>query len=233
MTWAPTRLAFPLDRYPFPSLVAEALDEPDLTRLGTDRHVPLRVRATDQQTQWHQRFYATFGRWKAVFDSFVTTIVAPEMGTDFYVQAIPTLRVHLVGNLAVGEFHNDRRYGHPDGEITFWVPLTSAHGSNTLQLESAPGRGDHAPVEAEPGVAVAFDAANLDHGNVVNTTDATRVSFDFRCLPVSCPYSPSRRSINAGLEFRPGGYYAAHVVRAPANPGHDLDLGLDRSEQLR
>jgi hypothetical protein len=32
-------------------------------------------------------------------------------------------------------------------EVNFWVPLTRVFGTNTLFVESAPGRGDFRPVE--------------------------------------------------------------------------------------
>ena len=58
-------------------------------------------------------------------------------------------------------------------------------GANSLQLESAPGAGDYAPVELGYGRVLRFDGAHCRHHTVANTTDHTRVSFDFRVIPLS------------------------------------------------
>lgn len=210
--WEPAHFAFPLSVFDFPGAVGEALGERDLSSIGVGDHIGLCVRATDQQTRWHEWFYRTFGSWQGLYRRFLNEVVADIMGEEFYFQAIPNLRVHLPNNLAVGEFHTDRTYGHPDGELTFWVPLTPAYDTNTLLLETAPSRGDYVPVEALPGTMIVFDAGNLEHGNVLNTTGKTRASFDFRCIPVSRWRLPERTSINMTLPFAPGGYYAAEPI---------------------
>ena len=35
------------------------------------------------------------------------------------------------------------------------------------------------------GQMLVFDGANLEHGNRINRSDETRVSFDFRVIPLS------------------------------------------------
>jgi ectoine hydroxylase-related dioxygenase (phytanoyl-CoA dioxygenase family) len=113
----------------------------------------------------------------------------------------------------VGECHRDADYGHPAGETTFWLPLTPAWLTNSVWLESPPESGRYVPVTAGPGEVVTFDAVHIRHGNCVNRTGHVRVSFDFRCLPTRT-YRPSEeRSINAGLRFAPGEYYARRVIQ--------------------
>jgi hypothetical protein len=205
-------LDYPRQVYDFALAIGTALGVPDLAELGRGATIPLRTRASDQQTIWHKRYYNSFRDWRALYDGFIRKEIARYYSEPFYVQQIPTLRIHLPGNLAVGEFHTDRDYGHPDHELSFWVPLTAAFESNSVWIESHPGSGDYQPVHAAPGQVAVFDAVNLRHGNRINTTGVSRVSFDFRCVPLR-RYAPNgRRSINAGLPFVPGAYYAPQPV---------------------
>jgi hypothetical protein len=184
------------------------IEEPDLTRIGLKERISLRVRATDQATPWHKRFYTQFPKLRNLYQRFLEEVVTQYIPDPFLFQSVPNLRVHLPDNLAVGEFHTDRMYGHPAGEITVWIPLTPAFGSNTLMLETAPGRRDYVPVEAEPGSAVVFDALNLEHGNVLNITGQSRVSLDFRCLPAHLWTPTPSTSVNMFLQFSAGSYYS-------------------------
>jgi hypothetical protein len=47
----------------------------------------------------------------------------------------------------------------------------------------------------------------LKHGNKINTTKKTRVSFDFRVIPKSEYRPSSHNSVNTGLKFKIGEYY--------------------------
>jgi hypothetical protein len=38
---------------------------------------------------------------------------------------LPPSRVHLPNNVAVGAKHRDFDYNHPEGEINFWLPVTT------------------------------------------------------------------------------------------------------------
>jgi hypothetical protein len=204
---------YPLSSFGFVEAVSRALGVPDLSAIA-DPTLALRTRETDQQTRWHAAFYDDFhdddglyGRsvLRRLYTGFIHGPIAALIAQPFYFQAVPTFRISLPGNLAVGEFHRDADYGHPLAERTFWLPLTSAFDTNTVWIGNT-------AVRAEPGDIIMFDAVGQVHGNKVNTTGKSRVSFDFRCVPVS-QYQPSEaRTINLGLAFAPGGYYAADIV---------------------
>lgn len=123
-------------------------------------------------------------------------------------QKAPTFRVHLPGNVAVGAFHVDSQYNHQPAELNFWVPLTSALAENTIHIESEPGKGDHAPVCLSPGQVLVFEGSKYSHGNIKNTSNVSRVSFDLRALRMS-QYDPDwgRVSHNTVKRFVIGGYY--------------------------
>lgn|GEM_PF-5967122 len=212
------KVYFSLRDYPFPALVAEAMragggSADDLAMLGAGSGQQRWTRSTDQASVWHRRFYDDFPRWRHRYDEFVATRIAPLFDEPVYYQAVPTFRVHLPGNVAVGEFHTDAQYHHPAGEVSFWLPLTRAWGSNSVWVAGPDGR--LSAFVAAPGEVVVFDAVRQRHGNLVNTTGRTRVSFDFRCLPVRTFRETWLRSVNMGLRFVPGEYYNAEPVGHP------------------
>lgn len=204
------RLTYDTSTFNFSLRVARMLGVHDLTSLEPPPDLKLLTRETDQSPPDYQRFYSQFWRLRRLYERLVEEVVAPFIGEPYCYQAVPTLRIHYRKNVAVGEFHKDSDYNHPDGEINFWVPLTPAWASNSLWVEHQPGSAK--PVQARPGEIVVFDAVNVGHGNKVNRTRSTRVSFDFRCLPLSQYKSTDLRSVNSHLPFRVGGYYRLPTV---------------------
>ena len=54
-------------------------------------------------------------------------------------QCPPTLRIHEARDKRFRRLHRDAEYGHQDGEINFWMPLTDASaGRSSLWVESEP-----------------------------------------------------------------------------------------------
>jgi hypothetical protein len=211
-------LRYSLDEYPFPALITKLLGETDLAFLRDD-DLPRHSRQTDQKTKWHQRFYAGHTIWDPLYHKFVIGFVARQFSEDFYFQAIPTLRVHLPYNVAVGEYHKDGDYGHPAGETNLWVPLTSAADTNSVYLcdhDETELRISRRSIRVWPGDVVVFDAVGRCHGNETNCERFSRVSFDFRVLPVRLYRETDARSVNMGKRFAPGEYYAAEPVRGLA-----------------
>jgi hypothetical protein len=203
---------YPLGEFPFPDFVAGSLgftDTSELTRLAA--LLALRTWRTDQQSPWHGDFYGCFDGWRSVFDRFVRDVIGPLVGEPFYYQAVPTFRVHLPGNVAVGEFHTDAQYHHPLGEINYWVPLTPAADTASVWVQGDDGV-LYAP-DIGPGQFAEFDAARRLHGNKINETGRSRVSFDFRALPIRLlPEVEGGPTEHTKLRFIPGGYYALEAI---------------------
>jgi hypothetical protein len=162
----------------------------------------------DQETATHARFYDCFDRYvSTTYHRFVVNIAPEIMGSaDLLYQTIPTFRVSFPNNVAVGEFHRDGDYNHQRGEVNFWLPVTRAHGTNSIWIEDEAG--DPRPVDAEPGQLLVFDGVNVRHGNKVNTTGATRMSLDFRCILKSDFEDRGLRSISEGRRFAVGDYFS-------------------------
>mmetsp|Transcript_23571 Transcript_23571/g.28479 ORF Transcript_23571/g.28479 Transcript_23571/m.28479 type:complete len:88 (+) Transcript_23571:45-308(+) len=63
--------------------------------------------------------------------------------------------------------------------------MNKVWGSNTLWVESKPGLQDFHPIELEYGQLLRFNGNECTHFTKSNVTDHTRVSFDFRAIPMS------------------------------------------------
>lgn len=207
-TVAPSVHAYDVARFDLPGAVADIFGVTALNRLGSEHSYERFTRERDQSTELHARFYQSFDRIRPLYRRFVDEVAAAVIGEPFCVQRVPTFRVHLPSNVAVGEFHTDGDYHHPVGELNFWVPMTEAWGSNTVWVETALGHGDCAPLpRLGPGQFLTFDAVQWRHGNVPNETGFTRVSFDFRCIPLSRYSESDGCSVNTRQRFVIGDYF--------------------------
>lgn len=147
------------------------------------------------------------GSWHACYLKFVRWLADTTFQESLVYQRKPTLRCQMPNNKSVGDFHRDSDYGHPPEEWNCFIPLTDCRDSMTIHIESSPDRGDYAPQQLAYGDCLIFDSA-LRHGNIMNTENLTRLSFDFRVIPISqyrggC----STASHTQGIPFRIGEYY--------------------------
>jgi hypothetical protein len=170
----------------------------------------------DQDTKIHAYLYEidpAFGRPNAVDVGFIKTYreFVQSLCNDVFQEAVvyqrlPTFRVHLPNNLSVGAYHTDSEYNHPIEEVNIWVPLTNTRETNSIYIESSPGKGDFEAMQMIPGQYMMFDS-RLKHGNELNSTGETRISFDFRIIRASEYQSSELRSVSKGRQFVVGDYY--------------------------
>lgn len=186
-----------------------------LSKLHQERYYDHFDREHDQSTVWHKCFYEKI-REERVFDSyykaFLEDKIKPRFGEEIVYQKIPTFRVHLPGNIAVGEFHKDEDYRNKEWakkvqEVNYFVPLTKAYGTNTIWAETEEDLGDFQEIRANIGDCIEWSATKLTHGNKQNITKKTRVSFDFRVIPKSRYIDSNHLTINTKIPFGIGGYY--------------------------
>lgn len=131
------------------------------------------------------RATAEYRSFVAAYRRFVRDTIREVVGEVAY-QCPPTLRLHFPSTRALGHTHRDSEYdGHTGHEINFWLPLSRASGSNSLFVESSPGAGDFAPLELDYGQVFRFNGEHCAHHTVANDTGVTRVSLDFRVIPLS------------------------------------------------
>ena len=168
------------------------------------------TKETDSTTDLHSQYYDNIGNttFYEEYERFIGEVIAPTVGAPIYAQLIPSIRFHLPGNKAVGDYHtdSDHGYGHQKAAINFWVPLTPAYGTNALHIQL--GKDEEAiPIKVNPGHVLAFDAVNLLHGNEINKTGQTRVSFDFRVVEKDKYEHADELSANTNTPLTVGNYY--------------------------
>lgn len=206
-----------LNEYNFVGLFQELFNIKDLQSLHetqSNKYDLFVAPGTDSDTVYHKAFY---DRMRSGWPEFLNTyhrlikeVVAPSFTEDseLIFQKWPSFRVHLPKNVAVGGWHSDSEYNHPRGEMNFITPITPMYESNTIIVESAPGKRDFTQIELQPGQLFQFDGNRCTHGNLPNRTGVTRISFDFRIM-ATCDYDANHEltSLSHGNKFVIGSYY--------------------------
>ena len=215
------RINYDIEMYPFRDVVESwfevegILPMAGLSKLHMQRQYEHFERENDQSTIWHKCFYKKI-RESSIFNSyykaFLEDKVKPRFNEEIVYQKIPTFRVHLPGNVSVGEFHKDKNYrdevwADKVNELNYYVPLTKAYGTNTVWAETEEDFGDFKYICSSYGECVEWEASKLTHGNKDNLTSITRVSFDFRVIPESRYIESNHLTINTKIPFGIGGYY--------------------------
>lgn len=199
---------YDINNFPFRKIIQEILNQENLEKLHEVKNYDLFVRGTDQSTEWHKLFYSKLDNFLPTYVEFIHDVIKPIFGEDIVYQKIPTFRTQLVKNLGVFEFHKDKTYKHNVEEVNFFLPFTDAYMTNTIWVESEEDKGDYSPMNTLYGQVVMWNGCNLTHGNKQNDTLNTRVSCDFRVIPIS-KYSEeiNEGTIYTKMKFIIGDYY--------------------------
>ena len=167
----------------------------------------------DNETWFHKKFYERINNnWKE-FENLYYKFVMENVKPIFQKQKIiyqkrPTFRIQIPNNKSVGEFHRDYSYNHQLGEINFVVALTDMIDTTAIWAESLPGLGDYHPMNVEKGNILAFNGNMCNHGNKINTSGKTRISFDFRVISEEFYDSEfDKKSTGKNIPMTIGGYY--------------------------
>ena len=187
-------ISYDVHKYNFPKIISDFLNMGDLDTLrpefgaepsGIEDSLYKNMERTKAYSQLYEALSSKEGhRFYDTYNLFIEDVLRPHFGTAIYYQEKPTHRILYADAPGVSRFHRDRDYGHNIDEVNFFVPQTKAFATNTLWIESEEGKEDFKPVEIGPGELLKFDGANLMHGAKANNSNKTRVSFDFRVLPV-------------------------------------------------
>ena len=152
-----------------------------------------------------------------MYQSFIKENILPLFNEDILYQKIPTFRIQVPNNLGVAEFHKDKTYSHSPEEINIFLPLTDAMGNNTIWAETEEDKGDFTPMDAVYGEYYIWDGANLTHGNKINDTGNSRISVDFRVLPLSeFDDNNVKETITMKTKMTIGGYF--EILRKDDRP---------------
>lgn len=171
---------------------------------------------TENKTLFHSMFYEWLNsqsgnKIKVMFYDFIKNNIAPQINEPFMYQTFPTARFHLPGNRAISKWHydSDQDHKHPDGEKNFIIALTDCFDTNATWTETQQDKKDFQPIKMVVGEYCNFDGNKCVHGNKINETGFTRVSFDFRILTVrDFENQNTKISVTTNRKFEPGSYYS-------------------------
>lgn len=198
---------YDVHQFPFRQIMTSHLGVGPLELVHTHFGAPVITAANDQETPLHRAMYRVGEAFQDVYRAFVRDWVVPLFGESVVFQTVPSFRYQPPNSVAVGRWHRDTDFGHGPAETNIWVPLTSTARSSAVWIESAPGARDYAPALVPLGSAMVFNAAALEHGNVVNVSGKTRVSFEFRVIRESCYEGRPQVSVKRRKAFRVGDYF--------------------------
>tara|TARA_Y100000593_G_C4265860_1_gene314709 strand:+ start:233 stop:904 length:672 start_codon:yes stop_codon:yes gene_type:complete len=211
------RKAYDITNYNFDTMVSslygvENLDELHNLDTSLTEAKPLEQK-NEAETYFHNKFYSKLNDgWQEIrdaYENFIQNEVSVLFDEDFLYQKFPSFRVQVPNQTAVSKWHydSDEDHGHPDWEINFQLALTVMRDTSATWVETIPGLGDFKPMELEVGQYSIFNGNKCRHGNRSNETGKSRVSMDFRVLPISRHNPDTEKSSYYGRKFIDGGYY--------------------------
>ena len=85
--------------------------------------------------------------------------------------------------------------------------MTVSSETSTIWVESEPNKRDFRPINLKYGEIFVFSGGVLNHGNLINQTEQTRVSFDYRVIKSKNYKENDFKSVNSRRKFIIGEYY--------------------------
>ena len=210
------KLNYDKNKYKFVDLVTQlfGIELNELHNIKKNEYEVFSEVGKDSNTEFHKKFYKRLDEgWEIQdeYEKFVKEVVLPFLNlNDAMVQKFPTFRVMLPNNVAIVVKHHDTDdlHKHPNGEINFIMGLTDMYDSNTVHVEKMPRLDEYVDVTLNKGETICFNGNKCDHYNEINKTGNTRVSFDFRILPMNY-YNDNynKTSASTNTKYIEGGYY--------------------------
>ena len=188
----------------------------DIGTLHLSVRLPVLKHGTDQGTPIHKEVYAEYDKDKSELKDSYRDLqrewvaeLRNSYGIEHWaVQRFPSLRVHFPANVSVFEFHRDSDYEHPLGELNHFLSINRSHSTASLHIEEELGWSNYVPLELEPGQSAIINTSIFKHGDFENNENYTRVSIDFRAIPVEVLEKlGSKRSITKGKVFDCNDYF--------------------------
>ena len=169
----------------------------------------------DSHTKLHKKFYKKlddgWDKLKKIYDNFAIEVLLPYLGlNEALLQVFPNFRIQFPENKAITTPHydSDDLHHHPYGEVNFIFALTDMFDTNTIWTEKTCRKKDFIPLEQKAGECMSFGGNTHTHFNKLNTTGVTRVSFDFRILPLNYYDENTKlKSVTTKVKYVEGGYY--------------------------
>ncbi len=101
-------------------------------------------------------------------------------------QSFPSIRIQFENNIVVPQhYDSDELSNHPNGEKNFLFPITNMEKTNSIYIESEPGKKDFKSIKLEYGDLFYFNGNKCMHYNEKNIEKKIRISLDFRVILLS------------------------------------------------
>jgi len=142
----------------------------------------------DVETDLHKKFYNEIksnNSFKNLYCSLIKDIYSHFFSDEevLIYQSYPSIRFQFCNSTVVPPHCDSDSIGkHPIGEKNFIIPITKMENTNSLYIESFPGKGDFQPVFLEYGDLFYFNGNKCIHKNEPNLEKKMRISFDFRVI---------------------------------------------------
>ena len=167
-----------------------------------------------------EEFLTTF---KNEYEKFIKNEISKIFTDEEFIvyQGRPTFRIQEANSVAVGEWHRDSQqdYDHFWGEINVFLPFTSLNKYNTIwknfTMEDETIGENAKPIIISKNQYQLNYLNQVKHGNIINKSNITRVSIDFRIIPGSIyKYNTNiKQSADMKFKFDIGGYYKKLTLR--------------------
>lgn len=169
----------------------------------------------DSHTIFHRNFYdkidSGWSEFTETYHSLLSEVVLPFLGLkEALIQKYPSFRVQLPDNVAivVKHYDADEKHNHPKGEINFIYALTDMFATNTVKVEKMPRSDEYVDLNLNQGELICFNGNLCSHYNVINQEGKTRMSFDFRILPLNYYQKDNQQiTVTTGKKYIEGEYY--------------------------
>jgi hypothetical protein len=178
--------------------------------------------ANDTKTFFHSTFYNSehYNSIRDLYYQFVKDNIFklfPDE-TSLVIQKDPGFRVCTPNNTALGKkegdgdeiigLHCDSDYNHPPEEVNFIIAITEMWDTNSVFIESEPGKADFTALKMGSNEFHMFFGNKCRHYNKINVSGQSRISMDFRVIPFS-KYNASyaEKSIHGKRSLVIGDYF--------------------------
>ena len=225
-----TYYTYDISKYQFNELLAKMMDwdKDNLSNIHTkikdseNWNIFKQVEAV--KTPFHKMYYESpyYNTWRDLYYKFIKDEIFPLFPievNEFVVQKDPSVRFCIPNNSSIGirdgedfnpnlvGLHCDTEFGHPPGELNFILPFTDMFDENSVFYESEPNKGDFTPIKMSYGSFFHFWGNKCRHHNKINTTGKSRLSYDFRIMPLSSYDEYFSTPSYHGRKFIIGDYY--------------------------
>lgn len=144
----------------------------------------------DRDTDLHQIFYNDLKKndtFKLLYCNLIKDIHNYFFKNEKFLiyQSYPSIRIQFMESKVIPlHYDSDSLSNHPLREKNFLLPLTSMKNTNSIYIESEPGKKDYQSIDLNYGELFFFNGNTCTHYNEKNEEEKLRISLDFRVILV-------------------------------------------------